>query len=341
MTEYRNILVTGAGGFIGSQFCRHLAQAGYRVTGIDLRYPADAGQAPFVATQGDFRDDRLMKGLLEGIDAVFHLASAHLSIRQDDREYWDINVHSLPRLLHQSRRAGVRKFIHVSSVGVYGNLAEWPADEQSVCRPQSIYGETKLAGEAAVRQFCEKSGLPAVILRPAWVYGPTCPRFQKLYRTLKKGKFVFVGSGGNLRHPLYIADMLQALELALNRDGADGELLIIGGEQALPTRMIVDRICEAMEIPKPRYRIPYSLGKMLALTVESTSRLIHIEPPVSRRTLEFFDTNNAFDIAKAKRLLGFAPRYSFEEGVRECGLAWGMGHGAWDELQRAKHEEQR
>ena len=339
--EYRNILVTGAGGFIGYQLCHYLAQAGYAVTGIDLRYPADVEQAPFVAERGDFRDEGLMKIRLEGSDAVFHLASAHLSIRQDEREYWDINVHSLPRLLHQSRRAGVRKFIHVSSVGVYGNLADWPADEQAICRPQSIYGETKLAGEAAVRQFCEKTGLPAVILRPAWVYGPTCPRFQKLYRTLKKGKFVFVGSGSNLRHPLYIADMLQALELAMIRDGADGELLIVGGEQALPTRTIVDSICETMKIAKPRFRIPYSLGKMLALTVESTSRLIHIEPPVSRRTLEFFDTNNAFDITKAKRLLGFAPRYSFEEGVRECGLAWGMGHGAWGEAQRAKREEQR
>lgn len=339
--SYRNILVTGAGGFIGYRLCRHLAQTGHQVTGIDLRYPGEVEQAPFVAERGDFRDEGLMNILLEGVDAVFHLASAHLSIRLDDREYWDINVHSLPRLLHQSRRAGVRKFIHVSSVGVYGNLAEWPADEHTDCRPQSIYGETKLAGEAAVRQFCEKSGLPAVILRPAWVYGPTCPRFQKLCRTLKKGKFVFVGSGGNLRHPLYIADMLQALELALNHTRADGETLIVGGEQALPTRTIVERICETMQIPKPRFRIPYSLGKVLALTVEGTSRLIRIEPPVSRRTLEFFDTNNAFDITKAKRLLGFAPRYRFEEGVRECGLAWGMGHGAWDEVQSAKREGQK
>lgn len=339
--SYRNILVTGAGGFIGYQLCRHLAQAGYTVTGIDLRYPGDVEQAPFVAERGDFRDEDLMKRLLEDVDAIIHLASAHLSIRLDDREYWDINVHSLPRLLHLSRRAGVRKFIHVSSVGVYGNLAEWPADEQTTCHPQSIYGETKLAGEGAVRQFCEKTGLPAVILRPAWVYGPTCPRFQKLYRTLKKGKFVFVGSGSNLRHPLYIADMLQALELAMIRDGADGELLIVGGEQALPTRAIIERICDATGIAKPRFRIPYSLGKMLALTMESTSRLIHIEPPVSRRTLEFFDTNNAFDISKAKRLLDFSPRYSFEEGVRKCGLAWGMGHGAWDDVQSTKRGGQK
>ncbi|NIV14933.1 MAG: NAD-dependent epimerase/dehydratase family protein, partial [Aliifodinibius sp.] len=66
-------------------------------------------------------------------------------------------------------------------VGVYGNLENWPANEESECLPQSIYGETKLAGEREVKKFSEETGFPVVIIRPAWVYGPGCPRTLKIY----------------------------------------------------------------------------------------------------------------------------------------------------------------
>lgn len=314
----RKVLVTGAGGFIGFQLCRHLTNHGYKVVGIDLHFPEAPEALPFTAITGDFRDPTIIMEALTDADFVFHLASAHLSINLSDAEYWDINVHSLPDLLGRAKAAGVKRFIHVSSVGAFGDLAQWPADENSPCHPQSIYGETKLAGEKVVLDYGRENNFPVVIIRPAWVYGATCPRLNKLYRALKKGKFFYIGASKNMRHPIYIKDMLAAFDLVMDEPAAVGEMFIIGGETSLETQALIRTICEAYQLKHPSIKIPFFLGKVAALGVESAFSLTRLEPPFSRRTLEFFTTNNAFDISKAKQQLGFQPAYDFQTGLRDC-----------------------
>lgn len=312
------ILVTGAGGFIGFQLCHHLANLGYAVVGIDLHFPKTSETLPFTAVKGDFRDPAVIAEALTDTSVVFHLASAHLSINLSDDEYWDINVHSLPNLLARAEVAGVKRFIHVSSVGAFGNLAQWPADENSPCNPQSIYGETKLAGEAVVLKHGQDNNFPVVVIRPAWVYGATCPRLNKLFQALKKGQFFFIGASKNMRHPIYIKDMLAAFELAMDETSAIGEMFIIGGEESLETRRLIHTICKVFNLKFPSLKMPFFIGKAIALGVESVFSLTRLEPPFSRRTLEFFTTNNAFDIQKAKKQLGFQPAYDFQAGLQDC-----------------------
>ena len=312
------ILITGAGGFIGYNLCVALAKEGHRIIGVDLHYPESGlqlGKEPFEANIGDFRDTAKMEKWLLGVDYVVHLASAHLQISIDDAAYWDVNVHSLKPFLKLVQKACVKRFIHVSSVGVYGKLQELPADEETVCSPQSVYGETKLAGEREVLEFSRTSGLSATILRPAWVYGPYCPRTAKIYRALRKGRFVMIGKGENLRHPIYILDMIEAFKLAMTSQAAIGEALIIAGPNAITTNELVETYCEVMKIPLPKIRIPHWVGLILASGIEFLSSAMGKEPPISKRSLEFFDTNNAFDITKSRKLLEFEPRYSFEEGL--------------------------
>jgi nucleoside-diphosphate-sugar epimerase len=205
----------------------------------------------------------------------------------------------------------------VSSVGAYGDLKAWPANEETSCKPQSIYGETKLAGEAEVQEFYKETGFPVVLIRPAWVFGPGCPRTLKLYKTLHKGKFIMIGKGENLRHPIYITDMMDAFCMAMEHEKAIGKIFVIGGENAITTNELVATFCKVLEVPKPKIRIPYGLGVIIAYLAEMIFGIAGKEPPISRRTLEFFDTNNAFDISKAKETLGFNPRFSFEDGLRD------------------------
>jgi nucleoside-diphosphate-sugar epimerase len=314
------ILVTGAGGFIGHNLCNYLVGQGHNVIGVDLHYQEEAVKEPrsgFQPRMSDFRNWGRMKDWLSGVDIVVHLASAHLQISLDKKEYWDINVHSLRPLLDLAMRNGVQRFVHVSSVGVYGNLKRLPANEETPCEPQSIYGETKLAGETEVRKFSAETGFPVVIFRPAWVYGPYCPRTLKIYRALHKGRFIMIGNGENLRHPIYISDMLEAFRLAMEADSAVGELFIIAGQRPITTNDLVKGFCEVLNVSKPKIRIPHVLGATMAWGIESVFSLAKIEPPMSRRSLEFFNTHNAFDISKARKLLGFEPKFSFEDGLRE------------------------
>jgi nucleoside-diphosphate-sugar epimerase len=268
-----------------------------------------------------------MQKWLSDVDTVFHLAAAHLQIELNPEVYWDINVRSIRPLLELLHKNGVRRFVHVSTVGIYGNLEKLPADEETLCRPQSIYGETKLAGEAEVLKFAEETGFPVVILRPAWVYGPGCPRTIKLYKALKRRQFVLIGNGKNFRHPIYIQDLLSAFNLAMEAESAIGRVFIIGGNQAITTVELVDTFCKALDLPKPRIKLPMKLGEVMASGFETIFAIGRKEPPISRRSLEFFTTNNAFDISKAKQLLGFNPSFTFEEGLKDS-RAWLESHNS-------------
>jgi nucleoside-diphosphate-sugar epimerase len=320
----KTILVTGAGGFIGGHLCSDLISRGYRVVGIDLKHPQNQSggkQNGLRAIAGDFRNQGLMKELLDGVDIIFHLAGAHLQINLSDSEYWNVNVHSLAPLLQTAHQNGVKRFVHVSSVSVYGNLKNWLADETTPCKPFSIYGETKLAGEAEVKKFGREKGFPFVILRPAWVYGPGCPRTLKIFRAIRKHRFAMIGGGHNLRHPLYILDMLSSFHLAMESESAEGETFIIGGNGAITTRELIEIFCKVLNLRRPKIRLPMTLGNVIAAACESFFGLIKREPPISKRSLEFFQANNSFNITKAQKLLDFQPKFSFEEGLKDC-RAW-------------------
>jgi dihydroflavonol-4-reductase len=311
-------VVTGAGGFIGYHLANALAADGREVRGIDLHFPdprRGLGPARFTPIIGDFRDAGVMRTTLEGARTIFHLASAHLQISLRPSEYWDVNVHSVPKLMDAARQSGVSRFVHTSSVGVFGDTGPTPASEGTPPQPQSIYGETKLAGELAALEFGRTHALDVVVLRPAWVYGPGCPRTAKLCRALRTRRFVMIGPGSNLRHPVYIDDMIEAFRLAAAHPEVTGQTFIIAGERPLTARELVDVFCTSLGFPRPAVRVPYTAAAALAVGVESLCGWIGREPPFSRRTLEFFTANNAFDISRARTRLGFAPRYALPDGL--------------------------
>lgn len=315
---FKRILITGAGGFIGYNLANDLARSGFDVKGLDLHFPESPVpecQAHFEKVVGDFRDSQILGEAIEGADAVIHLASAHLDTGLPEKEYWDVNVRSIPALMDRSRAGGVQRFIHISSVGVYGKLLECPAGEETRCQPQSIYGRTKLEGERKTLEIHRQTGFPVVVLRPAWVYGPGCPRTMKLFRALKKGRFVMIGSGGNLRHPVFIHDFISACKLALNSSDAVGQVMIIAGPKAMTTRELVDEFCRALDLPRPKVRVPYPIGRFMAVCAEAVFGVVGKAPPLSRRSLEFFDTDNAFDIRKASQILEFRPGFDLQQGL--------------------------
>ena len=323
------VLVTGAGGFVGSHFAPYLAGRGFEVRAIDVHAPArPLGNGVDFRVQ-DICDARGLTDALDGVDTVFNLASVHLDVHATPERFEAVNVRALEQLIELSAAAKVRRVVQVSSVGVYGHVAHPPAAEDAPLNPDNDYERTKAAGEKAAHAAALRTELDLVVVRPAWVYGVGCPRTRKLIGALRKQRFFFIGRGNNLRHPIHIDDTLTALELAAAAGPeVAGRTFNIAGPRWMTVEEMVGEFARALRVPPPSLHIPRWLGLTVGWTAEQASAVVGAEPPVSRRTLAFFENDNAFDISAARRALGFEPKIELAEGVRAVIASWDAGLSA-------------
>lgn len=318
MTAGNSVLVTGAAGFIGAHCVRYLAARGWSVRAMDV-HAAPQGLAGLNVDfrVQDLRDSTAVAKAVAGIEVVIHLASVHLAVGAKYEEFESVNVQAARQLVQACVAAGVRRLVHVSSVGVYGHVERPPADENAPLHPVNTYERTKRAGEDAVKQAAARHGLDVIIIRPSWVYGVGCPRTEKLIGALRKGRFFYIGAARNLRHPIYIEDFLDGLRLAATAPPtAAGKTFNLAGPRWMTVREMVTTFAQALQVSPPRLRIPRGLGLALGWAAESVAPILKIEPPISRRTLAFFENDNAFSCEAARRVLGFEPRTELLEGVR-------------------------
>jgi nucleoside-diphosphate-sugar epimerase len=141
------VLVTGAGGFIGSHLTEALLAEGRAVRALDLnldRIQHLASTPDLQTLTADIRDEVAVEQALAGVGTVFHLAAAHLGASTPEIEFRQVNIDATKNLVSTASRAGARRFVHCSSVGVFGRIDNPPADETTICRPELTYEKTKL-----------------------------------------------------------------------------------------------------------------------------------------------------------------------------------------------------
>jgi nucleoside-diphosphate-sugar epimerase len=309
------VVVTGAGGFVGRHLVPFLSSRSIDVLGLDVHAPDEApAGVRFVAC--DIRDRDGIRRAFAGADAVVHMASAHLQVGLPESEYLSVNVEPLAGLLRAAAEAGARHFVHTSSVGVHGSLAQVPGDEESPFRPENVYERTKAAGEGEVKRAIAAGteGMGVTIVRPAWIYGPGDARTEKILRSVASGTFALFGSGANYRHPIYVSDYLDGVARLLLNEATYGRTYILAGPRYLRTRELL-AAAETVTGGRIRLRVPLAVGWLAGLTAEAAFRLFGGSPPISRRTLAFFSNQNAFDIGRARRDFGFAPSVELEDGL--------------------------
>ena len=306
----KTILVTGGAGFIGSHVIERLLAEGSRVVCLDnfdsfydpavkhANLASAQKKSSFRLIEGDIRDESTLDGLFreERIEAVFH-AAARAGVRpsiQDPVLYHDVNVQGTTRLLEAVRSSQVKNFVFASSSSVYGIANRTPFSEEDPADfPISPYAATKRAGELLCYTYHHLYGLPVTCLRFFTVYGPRQRpemAIHKFTRLIDSGRPVPVfGDGTSRRDYTYISDIVEGVIRALAKP-RPYEILNIGGSQTTELRNLVAKIETALGKKAQIEAMPLQAGDV-PLTFAAVS--------------------------KAKRLLGYEPRTSIEEGLKK------------------------
>jgi nucleoside-diphosphate-sugar epimerase len=317
-------VVTGGTGFVGSHLVRRLLVRGHEVVVLDPAPGLTSDELKSrgaVILSGSVSDAAAVDAAVAGADLVFHLASPFGDVIAPDSVYHDTEVVGTRRVLEAAQRHGVRRVVHCSTQGVHGIVRQVPGNEDSPIAPRDFYCRSKAEGEKVVAEFVER-GLDVVVVRPTSVYGPGDVRgWLKLFRMVSTGRFVMIGSGRTLNHPVYIDNLVDLLELAATEPAARGRTYLGGDAEAVTLDRLVREVALAQGVSVRIFRFPsYRVAWAVTAVVEQACRWLRITPPIFRRRLSWFRTNRAFRIDRATTELGYRPAIDLREGLRRTAL---------------------
>jgi nucleoside-diphosphate-sugar epimerase len=317
------VLVTGATGFTGGHLARGLAAHRFRVRALarDLAKARDLTTAGIEIVQGDLKDEDSLRRAAEGVTTVYHVAAVYRQAGIPASEYRAVNALAVGSLIRAAAKAGVRRVVHCSTVGVHGDVEDPPANEDAPLRPGDIYLETKLEGERIARDVAAAEGIELVIARPSGIYGPGDTRLLKLFSGVAKRRFVILGRGDIFYHLTYVDDLVDGFELCGTVARAAGRTYILAGGEVGTLRELVQLIAREVHVKPLRLRLPVWPFWLAGALCEAVCVPLRVEPPIYRRRVDFFTKSRAFDISRARAELGYAPRVGLREGVRRA-LEW-------------------
>jgi uncharacterized protein YbjT (DUF2867 family) len=299
-----HVFLTGATGFVGSHLLQRLLGDGYKITALvrDLsskqadaiaRIPAVAAGQLKLARGNVVDGSGLVEGL-RGCDSVIHLVG--IISEFGDETFEQVHVRGTQNVVQAAKEAGVRKFVHMSAIGV---------------RPNGIseYQTSKYRGEEAVRS----SGTSFVILRPSLIFGPGSAFVTQMVQLMKTAPFIrpVVGSGQSRFRPIYVNDVARCFVDSLVNGAALGKTISLVGAEELTFEELLEKIAACIGVRKRAVHIPIPLMQLAAQVFS----FLPVRPPVTRDQLAMLEEGSTADEKEMLQVFKFQP-ISFAEGLR-------------------------
>lgn len=300
------ILVTGANGFVGRHLCDSLPQKGIHTYALLRKHSKEIKVNEQFIVEDYLTFDQWQK-ILKGIDAVIHTAGlAHVKERCD-KDYQDINTEMTKRLALECAKAGVKRFVFISSTHVHvSSSINGILTPTSPLNPRTSYGKSKLLAEEALREVEKSSDLEVVVVRPPLVYGPHVKgNVRSLLKAIRKNIPLPFAKTQNQRSMVCVDNLVDALALCATHPKAKGKTYFISDDRALSVGELIQRLAKGMGrkahlfyFPEILLRIPLKLlGK--------------------EETLEKITGSLQLDISDIQRDLGWKPVISASEGLKK------------------------
>jgi UDP-glucose 4-epimerase len=314
--QMKKILVTGANGFVGKVVCAELAVRGFEVVAAVRAAPAGAAThanpALLTVSVGNIDGKTDWTEALSGCCAVIHLAArAHIlndTVADPLAAFRETNVEGSLQLARSAARAGVQRFVFVSSVGVNGNQNSRPFSETDSPVPAEPYAVSKLEAELALREEAARSGMELVIVRPPLVYGPECPgNFLRLLKLLSTAVPLPFGALHNRRSFVGVWNLADFLATCAIHENAAGNVFLVSD--------MAD-----VTLPELLQGLAHGMGEKASLFSVSPALLRALARVLGKAGL--FDKlcgNLTVNAAHARTTLGWTPPVALAEGLRRTG----------------------
>jgi nucleoside-diphosphate-sugar epimerase len=307
----RRALVTGGSGFVGKPLCKELLGQGWQVVAAARSHYCQSPPGLEMAVVGAIGGETNWTDALRGTDVVIHLA-ARVHIMRDEAadplaEFRVVNVQGTLTLARQAAKAGVRRFIYLSSIKVNGEqtLPGQAFTEQDMPAPLDPYAISKYEAEEGLLKLAQQTGMEVVIIRPPLVYGAGVKaNFLNMMRWLHKGVPLPFASINNRRSLVALDNLLDLIVVCLDHPAAVNQIFLVSDGEDLSTAELLHRMGVALGRPARLMPMPPSL-------LEAVAALLG-----KRDMAQRLCGSLQVDISKARTLLGWNPPISVDEGLR-------------------------
>ncbi len=315
-------LITGANGFIGSHLVDSLVKKEKSIR-ILVREKSNLENIEkhirnkkVEIAKGELTSEESLKRAVQGCTVICNIA-ALTDLSASRKQFFNINVRSLKNLLDIASSIKLKRFVHISSIGGFTKNHS-SINEETPQNPINNYELSKVLGEKIALMFWKKHRLPITILEPSAVYGPRANvGFPYLLRMLKKRMMRYPVSEYTLLNLVYVTDVVESIELAIEKQVAIGERFIIGGEKSYTYREIVEAAAQELGVTAPKKHIPLFIAKSFALLNQCFSKIRGEKPGLAMDYFDYITQDMVLDISKAKKFLDYKPQVDLKKGMKE------------------------
>ncbi|RJQ77559.1 MAG: NAD-dependent epimerase/dehydratase family protein [Desulfobacteraceae bacterium] len=312
------ILLTGATGFVGKTLTRHLLAAGHQVTALLLYQDDPSAAAGARIVFGDITRPETLTGRMDGHDALIHLAGA-VGYGQSLDTCRRLNRDGTRHVAAAALRAGVGRFIHMSSVSVYGRVSGQPITERFLLKKiGDPYGDTKIDAEHALAEIAGGGAMAPTIVRPTMIYGPGDRLFlPKVVENLAGGKARIIGKGTHAVNAIHVEDVARFIAMLLERPRTAGEVYNLTHPDNPSWIAFLAMLSRSAEVQPPRGHIPYPVAFAAAALMEWRACRTGQTPRLTRYAVRNVGRPYDYVTRKMQQELGFYPEVSLFEGIEK------------------------